>query len=426
MKLLRWQSNSRNPLYKLVTQNWFSSIMTLSRRIFQDLIFSRYLSSFSNDDRRHTTTSIRIMLAVNIDSQFHAVYLLTSLDPVCTQSSYIGYTTDPERRIRQHNGELTSGAQRTKRRGRPWKMELCVLGFANKHAALRFEWQWQHPVEACSHMKSRFNAIRRFIGFQYAYKARIGVLHELLNSPEWKGSAFTIHFFGTSRMRYEETGQDIGQKIMHLHSRGHQRHRIDPNTSNPVLKHYATLLTLPGSIGLQSGDFDEARRVRFKTFDHDFLDTFIQSTPGSSNQGEVAGNSAHAIGGTSSNLASSVKSHVQSERNSDIACIFCCKSVPRIKLMRCDSCSCVSHILCLADWFEANALRQPIQNYQLYVSPIPNQSAPCPKCCKKLTWGGCVQAYKVAARESAQKAIVKQKDEYKERYAAFRKRQKVK
>ena len=76
-----------------------------------------------------------MMQANDIDSQFHTVYLLTSLDPACTQSSYIGYTTDPERRIRQHNGELTAGAKRTKRRGRPWKMELCIIGFASKHAA---------------------------------------------------------------------------------------------------------------------------------------------------------------------------------------------------------------------------------------------------------------------------------------------------
>lgn len=35
---------------------------------------------------------------------------------------------NPRRRIRQHNGEISSGAIRT-RRGRPWEMVLVVYGF---------------------------------------------------------------------------------------------------------------------------------------------------------------------------------------------------------------------------------------------------------------------------------------------------------
>ena len=58
--------------------------------------------------------------------------------------SYIGYTVDFSRRIRQHNGEIVGGAKKTKR-WRPWHPVCIISGFEDASQALRFEYRLQHP-----------------------------------------------------------------------------------------------------------------------------------------------------------------------------------------------------------------------------------------------------------------------------------------
>lgn len=55
---------------------------------------------------------------------------------VANQDGYIRFTVNPQRRIKQHNGEKSCGAWRTKR-GRPWEMVLCIYGFPSNVSALQ-------------------------------------------------------------------------------------------------------------------------------------------------------------------------------------------------------------------------------------------------------------------------------------------------
>lgn len=66
-------------------------------------------------------------------------YMLLSVDG---RKTYVGATVDPDRRLRQHNGELVGGARATK--GRVWKRRFLVGGFDSEVPALKFEWRWKY------------------------------------------------------------------------------------------------------------------------------------------------------------------------------------------------------------------------------------------------------------------------------------------
>ena len=71
------------------------------------------------------------------------VYLLVSST---TGNTYVGATVNLERRLRQHNGEISGGARRTTSRvakGETWTRAAYVSGFPDWTAALQFEWRWK-------------------------------------------------------------------------------------------------------------------------------------------------------------------------------------------------------------------------------------------------------------------------------------------
>lgn len=59
----------------------------------------------------------------------------------CDNKTYVGATIDPDRRLRQHNGEISGGAKAT--RGHVWERKALVGPFEDNHKALSFEWHWK-------------------------------------------------------------------------------------------------------------------------------------------------------------------------------------------------------------------------------------------------------------------------------------------
>ncbi|KAL7113839.1 hypothetical protein ACP275_04G083800 [Erythranthe tilingii] len=124
-------------------------------------------------------------------SGFFACYLLTSVCPRFKGHTYIGFTVNPRRRIRQHNGEIGSGAWRTKKK-RPWEMVLCIHGFPTNVAALQFEWAWQHPVESLAVRKAAVN-FKSLSGIAN----KIKLAYTMLTLPPWQSLNLTVNLFST-------------------------------------------------------------------------------------------------------------------------------------------------------------------------------------------------------------------------------------
>ena len=84
-------------------------------------------------------------------------YMLQSIDGAKT---YVGATVDPNRRLRQHNGEIGGGAKATK--GRAWRRRFLIGGFASEVPALQFEWRWKwltRQAPGDSFMERRIHAL---------------------------------------------------------------------------------------------------------------------------------------------------------------------------------------------------------------------------------------------------------------------------
>jgi predicted GIY-YIG superfamily endonuclease len=60
--------------------------------------------------------------------------------------TYVGATVDPDRRLRQHNKEITGGARATGikvSQGLTWKRACYISGIPEWRSALQIEWRWK-------------------------------------------------------------------------------------------------------------------------------------------------------------------------------------------------------------------------------------------------------------------------------------------
>ena len=108
--------------------------------------------------------------------------------------TYVGYSQEPARRLRQHNGELRGGAAPVA--GRPWELVLVVSGFVSVHAALAFESAWQRP-HTSRHVARMWHAS----GFgPCSGRSSVRVRLDALRHGYWAGQPLVVHVVCTRRV----------------------------------------------------------------------------------------------------------------------------------------------------------------------------------------------------------------------------------
>lgn len=127
---------------------------------------------------------------LEIEQSSHIVYILQSLNPNHPNRTYIGYTVDLDRRIRQHNGFLVGGAKYT-HVGRPYKVVGYVEGFPNKNNALQFEWRCHNPGGKSKDHKKIQARFKRYKGMD----RRCRIFEYILSLERWTNTAICSNKF---------------------------------------------------------------------------------------------------------------------------------------------------------------------------------------------------------------------------------------
>lgn len=107
--------------------------------------------------------------------------------------TYVGYTTTPLKRIRQHNGEIKGGAKYTSRNGTKWTYVAIVssplpLPHFDNHIALSLEW----------HMKP--HGKNHILRTMEPVKGRIQLLAKALAREKFNTLPIWIHVFDEARI----------------------------------------------------------------------------------------------------------------------------------------------------------------------------------------------------------------------------------
>ncbi|PVU84770.1 hypothetical protein BB559_007420 [Furculomyces boomerangus] len=132
---------------------------------------------------------------------FYCCYLLESEKLGYKNHCYVGSTPDPVRRLRQHNGEISAGAWKTRYK-RPWKMIGIVYGFHSHLAALQFEWAWQNPEKSrhLNDITDTSTAYTLYGNTQHLKRTKLLALSKLINTLPFSRWPLNICFCDDEQM----------------------------------------------------------------------------------------------------------------------------------------------------------------------------------------------------------------------------------
>lgn len=99
-------------------------------------------------------------------------YILRNTEEKYKNHSYYGFTTDPIKRLRQHNREIKGGAKATKK-GK-WEFVMLMTGFKTNKNALSCEWKFKHP-----------DGKRKKDKIYCGIKGRINTINYVLKLDKW-------------------------------------------------------------------------------------------------------------------------------------------------------------------------------------------------------------------------------------------------
>ena len=73
-------------------------------------------------------------------------YILRNNSEEYKNYTYNGYTVNPWRRVRQHNGIIKGGAKATAKKNNAWEVYVLITGFVTSNNALSCEWRIKKPL----------------------------------------------------------------------------------------------------------------------------------------------------------------------------------------------------------------------------------------------------------------------------------------
>ena len=129
------------------------------------------------------------------------VYLLEN-----GKKTYVGATIDPDRRLRQHNREISGGARATA--GGVWKRVLFVSGIPDWRSALQLEWAWKHATRK-SHRRGVLGRIEAL--FEVLDKERC--TSKAKPYAEW-GGQISLNVTADQKAVLEKIETCFGQKVL--------------------------------------------------------------------------------------------------------------------------------------------------------------------------------------------------------------------